>query len=129
MNQDLDTLIARQQALTDALLSTLDEHGVTEGMELQVDVFFTAPSREIAGKLLGYLAENSAMQWQGYEHEGRNGICTVVSEKNPLIVTRDGMLRLAEALTTVGFEWGCSFDGFGAELPTRTATNGLSQPR
>lgn len=101
-----------QLALTRATWARLQEHGVTDGSELQLDFFYAAPTNAKARELKRFLEEKTDYdirvtadrdQWILRGHTQRAPLSLAMIE------------QWAEWMVTAGLNFECAFDGWGAE--------------
>jgi len=106
--------LKEQLALTRSTWARLQEHGVTDGSELQLDFFYAAPTSARATQLKLFLEQQTDYELQ------------VTADRDQWIVrgrTQGAPLSLAiveqwvDWMVTAGLRFECVFDGWGTEAP------------
>jgi hypothetical protein len=105
--------LKEQVARTRMTWARLQQHGVVDGTELQLDFFYAAPTNHRATELKHFLSEET-------DYETR-----VTADRDQWILrghTQPAPLSLATVeqwvgwMVTTGLQFECVFDGWGAEV-------------
>jgi hypothetical protein len=112
-----ENILQKQLAMNRQTWTALQEHGVTEESQLQLDFFFNAPSREGADRLCTLLQEQTDYEARVESHgsflrrkwrvEGRTQNTAV----SPAILD-----QWVTWMVSAGKEHSCDFDGWGTSV-------------
>ena len=109
-----ERFLREQLDLTRQTWQRLQEHGVSDGVELKLDFFYAAPTNALATELSRFFERET-------DYETR-----VTADQDQWIVrghTQRAPLTLAilqqwvDWMISAGLHFGCVFDGWGAEAP------------
>jgi len=93
----------------------LQELGVTEATELELDFFYIAPSESEARALEQVLAEET--DYRILVSAGDSGSWSVSGSTMPTAVSQEILDQWVKWMITAGLHQDCDFDGWGAQVP------------
>jgi hypothetical protein len=105
-------VLARQLAMTPQTWAALQENGVTEQTQLQLDFFYLAESRDQGEELARFLRSET-------DYDVRVEDDSVTGTTQPTTVSAAILEQWVEWMVYAGAEHGgCEFDGWGAAVPS-----------
>jgi Regulator of ribonuclease activity B len=116
-------LLSKQLAMNQQTWQTLQQHGVTEGTELRLDFNFIAPSEEQAKALADLLQRETDYDVRVISDGGgllRKKRWRITGTTQPTSVSQGILDEWVTWMVAAGFENGCEFDGWGAQVPRPT---------
>lgn len=116
-----ETVLREQLAMTAQTWATLQEHGVDESTELELDFFYIAPGQSEAETLSAFLRRET--DYFVVVDKARKRMLSrkawyVMGRTEPAAVTLEILDEWVRWMVAAGAEHGgCEFDGWGAAVP------------
>lgn len=96
------------------LWSSFEEHGVTEGTMLELNYLYYAPNRQSAESLKAALEDKADARRSGGFFSRK---WVVEGETDSIPVSLEFLGSWLVRMVGLGWQYGCEFDGFEAEMP------------
>ena len=106
--------LKEQPALTRTTWARLQEYGVADGSELQLDFFYAAPTNGRATELKRFLEEETDYTVR-VTADRDHWILRGHTQRAPLSLAM--VEQWVDWMVTAGLRFECVFDGWGAEAP------------
>lgn len=106
--------LQEQLALTRMTWARLQQHGVTDGSELQLDFFYAAPTSARATELMRFLERETDYTMRVTADQDQ-WILRGHTQRAPLSLAM--VEQWVDWMVTAGLHFECVFDGWGAEAP------------
>ena len=119
MSTGSDEHLAHQLAMNQVSWQTLQEHGVTERSELELDFFYLAPGEHQARALAAFLQSETDYAVRLTSRASgflKKKAWFVEGTTRPTKASQDTLDQWVTWMVGAGFEHGCAFDGWGAEV-------------
>lgn len=113
-------VLARQLAMNKDSWQALRDHGVDEWSELRLDFFYDAPGEPQAESLAAFIREETDYEVDAGGQEAgllKKKSWTVSGTTQPTTVSLEILDQWVDWMVAAGFEHGCEFDGWGAQVP------------
>lgn len=113
-------VLAQHLAMNRQSWAALQQHGVTEESELRLDFFYAAADEEAASRLAQFLEAETDYEVMPRSSGGgflRKQKWTISGTTQPTKVSSAILDQWVEWMVAAGFQFGCEFDGWGAESP------------
>jgi hypothetical protein len=112
-NFNITDYLNRQIAQTRLTWSRLQQHGVTDRSQLQLDFFYAAPTNDRAKELKFFLEQETDYD---VRVTADRDLWIVRGHTQPAGLTLAIVEQWVEWMLTAGLQFECVFDGWGAEI-------------
>ena len=112
-------MLAAQLAMNEQTWQALQAHGAGGDSELRLDFFYDAPNHAQADALAAFIQRETDYDVSVNSSGGgllRKKDLAVTGTTQPTRVSQDILDQWVTWMVAAGFEYGCEFDGWGAQM-------------